>query len=480
MQAKSRLFSAIFFITVVLQPCVAVDALPDFGGSEASVLSKEQEVQLGSLLVTQIRRSLPVLADPLITDYIQTLGNELVNHSTMAGDHFRFFVIKDHLINAFALPGGNIVLHSGLILIARNESELAAVMAHEIAHVTQRHIARLFERSKQFSLPTLAALFGSILLATQNSTAGAGALVATMGTAQQLAINFTRDNEQEADRVGIELLAASGLNPMGMPDFFGRMQQGNRYNETNYPEFLRTHPVNQARIADSTARAERYPPYRGKENPAFMLMRNRIDVMLSENIQATQLRYQHALEEHPLDDTTKYGYALVLLRNNKFSSAANLTQQLLNKNPNEVAYHLLAADLDFASGAHNKALQRLNEQLLLHPHQHAIAMSYANLLLQTGDNKKAESILGEQRYYNPEDPSLYELLTQAQSANGNAIAAHQSRAEYLALYGDLHGAIAQLDIALKQSKGASYDTARFKARRAELAQLQKRQESSDW
>jgi len=487
MQPKSRILSAIFFITFLLHPCFAADELPNFGSSGTTILSKEQEQQLGELIATQIRSSPLSVTDPLITDYIQNLGGRLVSHSNMAGEPFRFFVLKDPRINAFATPGGNIAVHTGLIVAARNESELAGVMAHEIAHITQRHIVRYVERSKQFSLPTLAAILGSILIATQNPTAGTGALAATMGAAQQMAINFTRENEQEADRVGIQLLADSGFNPMGMSDFFARMQQANRYNEMAYPEFLRTHPVTQARIADTIARAEKVVPNKIRENPEFYLIQNRIAVLFADNLQAAVKYYQHTLTKEPTanQNATRYGYAVALYRSKQYAAAQNEINLLLDKNSNEVAYQLLAAEIDYDSGNTDNALKRLAEQLVAHPHNHAITMAYANLLLQNShqqaaDLQKALTVLREQRFYNPEDPELYELLAQAQAANGNSAQAHQSRAEYLALLGDIHGAIAQLDIAIKQNKGSKYDLARIKARRTQLANQQKVLEDRDW
>jgi len=491
MQPKSRILSAIFFITFLLHllstPSFAADELPDFGSSGTVILSKEQEKQLGSLIAAQIRNASSMVSDPLITDYVTALGKKLVSHSAMANEPFRFFVINDPRINAFATPGGNIAIHTGLILAAKNESELASVMAHEIAHVTQRHIVRYVERSQQFSLPTLAAIFGSLLIASQNPTAGTGALVATMGAAQQMAINFTRDNEQEADRIGMQLLADSGFNPRSMADFFARMQQANRYNEMAYPEFLRTHPVTQARIADTIARAEQLPTQHITENPEFYLIQNRVGVLFSSNVQASIKTLQHRLEKTPIahEEATRYGYTLALYRNKDYTKAEEEINRLLAQNSTSIAYQLLASELEFDDQAVNSAFDRLESQLKQHPHDHAIALTYAQLLLQNPKKnpenaEKAQAILREQRFYTPEDPVLFELLAQAQATNGHLTQAHLSRADYLTLLGDIHGAIAQLDIAIKQNKGSTYDLARVKARRAQLVEQQKMLEERDW
>jgi len=269
--------------------------LPSLGGGGTS-MTLEQERVIGNSIMRQIRASFPLDYDPLTTDYIQSLGNRLKSASHTPSGGFRFFVVNDNTINAFALPGGNIGVHTGLITTAQSEDELAGVLAHEIAHVTQRHIARMVDRGRQSTAPTIAAIVASILLATASPELGQGALAATLGAATQMSINFTRSNEEEADRIGIGILSNAGLDPRAMPLFFERMLQANRYNEFNYPEFLRTHPVTENRIADARARAEQYPAKRYSDNLMFHLITQRIAVTQENNPEINQSRFEQAFK----------------------------------------------------------------------------------------------------------------------------------------------------------------------------------------
>ncbi|MCG8378518.1 MAG: M48 family metalloprotease, partial [Proteobacteria bacterium] len=246
----------------ILTPTIALAGkthdLPDFGDSAGSVISPEYERRLGQLFLKQVRHFSSIITDPEVESYIQSLGYNLVSHSDNTEQPFTFFVVNDPGINAFAGPGGVIGMNSGIILNSANESEVAAVMAHEIAHVTQRHLARLYEELNRYSVPTTAAIVGAILVGIANPQAGAAALAGIQGLSVQNQINFTRGNEEEADRIGIQTLVRAGYDPNGMPDFFLKLQQLSRFNPS-VPEFLRTHPLTTSRIADSKARAESYP-----------------------------------------------------------------------------------------------------------------------------------------------------------------------------------------------------------------------------
>ena len=232
--------------------------LPDIGDSTGTLLSPEFERRLGQSFLNHIRRHTPIQDDPEIETYIQSIGYRLVANSDGNERQFTFFVIDDSMINAFAAPGGIVGINAGVILNSATESELAAVMAHEVVHVTQKHMARGAEAQSKMSVPMMAAMLGAILVATQNPEAGQAAIIAIQGGAAQAQINFTRANEQEADRIGMQLLERSDFNPRGMPGFFEKLQKQSRY-FAQAPEFLRSHPLTSSRIADSKARSEVYP-----------------------------------------------------------------------------------------------------------------------------------------------------------------------------------------------------------------------------
>ena len=251
-------------------------SLPDFGDSAGSVISPSYERRLGQMFLKQVRQFSRIIDDPEVESYIQTLGYNLSSHSDNTEQPFTFFMIDNPVINAFAGPGGMIGINSGVILNSESESEFAGVVAHEIAHVTQRHLARMFEEAKKFSLPTAAAMIGALIIATQDPAAGQAAITGIAGFNVQNQINFTRENEEEADRIGISLLAKSDYDPRGMPEFFERLQKISKFSQSSAPDFFRTHPLTTSRIADSRSRAESYPEKKFKNSHAYELIRYKL------------------------------------------------------------------------------------------------------------------------------------------------------------------------------------------------------------
>ncbi|HSD74321.1 MAG TPA: M48 family metalloprotease, partial [Steroidobacteraceae bacterium] len=270
MNAASIMSRLIITLCACLLACVAgagnvVEDLPDIGTPANTTLTPDDEYQIGAMIVRGLRDAGQILEDPELTEYVQTLGSRLVSHAQGGQQRFQFFLVKDSSINAFALPGGFIGVNAGLVLATANESELAGVLAHEIAHVTQRHIARSIQAQSRASLVSTAAMLAAILI---GATTGAGAEViqgataVAQGAAAQQRLNFTRANEYEADRVGIGTLAAAGFNPNAMPAFFETMGRRAGLAGSRVPEMLQSHPVTSSRIAESRSRAAQYhlPP----------------------------------------------------------------------------------------------------------------------------------------------------------------------------------------------------------------------------
>ncbi|MCK5432233.1 MAG: M48 family metallopeptidase, partial [Gammaproteobacteria bacterium] len=276
---KFKYYILVFLLLTsnIVQAVGSVD-LPDIGDSSGSAISPEFERRLGKAFMRSVRQHAKIVNDPEVESYIESIGYKLAANSDNNTLAFTFFVVDSPDINAFAAPGGVIGINSGTILNSRNESELAGVMAHEISHVTQRHMARQFERAGQFSLPQTAALLGAILIGIANPEAGVAAMTIVTGASAQTQINFTRENEKEADSVGIQLLARSGYDPQGMPNFFERLHQKSEYYQGNAPEFLRSHPLTTSRIAESKARASKYKPVNYVNTASYELVRAKIEV----------------------------------------------------------------------------------------------------------------------------------------------------------------------------------------------------------
>ncbi|MDP3333241.1 MAG: M48 family metalloprotease, partial [Methylococcaceae bacterium] len=304
--------------------------LPDMGDSSGTLISPQEEKEFGEFFFRSLHRQVTINQDAEIQQYIQTIGEKLTAHSDTPGYPFHFFVVLENNINAFAGPGGYIGVNSGLIVTTEAESELASVMAHEIAHVTQRHLYRAAEAQGRLSIPTMAATLAAILLGTQSPAMGQAAIMAIQAGSVQFQIDFTRDNELEADRVGMQTLAASQFDPRSMPTFFERLQQATRYYGQNIPEFLRTHPVTAARISDTRGRAENYPYKQYPDSLDFLLIQAKLRVMASPDSADVQKFFQARLDQGTVEQraVARYGLGLIALNMQKFKDAENTFQQL--------------------------------------------------------------------------------------------------------------------------------------------------------
>ena len=473
MKIKSSVL-ACFLVCGISLPLrsLAVD-LPNMGGTPGAIISTNEERHLGEELMRRIRQSLLLVEDPEVTEYIQSLGYQLVANSDAPSQDFTFFIINDIAINAFAAPGGFIGINSGLILTTDSESELASVMAHEIVHITQRHLARAIEKANKMNLPATAALIAALILAGKNTQVGQAAIMTTMASNTQNQLNFTRAHEQEADRLGMEILANAGFNPQSMPTFFEKLQQASRFYDNKLPELLRTHPVTGSRIADSRNRAEQYPVKKKfVANDAYRLVQTKLRVLTSENPNTYIKNFESITKKNlsVIKDHERYGYALALLAANRYSDARTQIEKLLTKEPEKIPYIIALAKLDMADKRLSTALKNLSTTLDLYPHSHPLTIVYANALLEDGQSEAARILLKEQVRRISDDPALYALLARAEGDAGYKIDSHQSLAEHYYLTGETHSAIEQLNIALRLTQNKDfYRASRVEAR---LKQLQ--------
>ncbi|MCG8378719.1 MAG: M48 family metalloprotease, partial [Proteobacteria bacterium] len=401
----------------------------------------------------------------------QSLGYNLVSHSDNTEQPFTFFVVNDTGINAFAGPGGVIGMNSGVILNSANESEVAAVMAHEIAHVTQRHLARLYEELNRYSVPTTAAIVGAILVGIANPQAGAAALTGIQGLSVQNQINFTRGNEEEADRIGIQTLVRAGYDPNGMPDFFLKLQQLSRFNPS-VPEFLRTHPLTTSRIADSKARAESYPLNEYKNSHTYKLVKNKLLVNSFKSASEAARHLRKELETTDKTDSEKlpvrYGLAYAYIANSEFKLARQQIKKLLKDNPDHSAYLLLAAKLETSQSNYNDAFKIFKKAYELYPDYKPVIMAYSRALLDVKQAKQARDILKNYERFHTHDLNSYSLLGQAEAMLGNDIETAILQSEYYYLAGDTKLAVDKLKFVKQQYKLDYYQDQRVSARMAEF------------
>lgn len=440
--------------------------LPELGDDSATVISPAQEKRLGEDFMRRARRSLAFVDDAELNDYIQTLGQKLLAQSDSPNREFRFFMVNDTQINAFAVPGGFVGINKGLLLATQSEAELASVLAHEITHVTQKHIPRLIADSQRTSLPAIAAILASILLASSGHGQGAEAgITATTAALAQRQLNFTRTYEEEADRLGMSILAGAGFDPKGMPSFFERLQTLNRHNETNLPEFLRTHPVTVNRIADARNRAEQLPARTSRDSEDYLHAHAKLRATLSgsnveivrgfrDNLQQGKYRDQYA---------ERYGYAIALLRDRDFDAARSETDKLIAHRPTRVYYRTLLAEIELAAGQPARAIAIYAQAHKSAPKHVGLMRSYAETLLKTGDTARAYELLKTAVRQVPDDPVLYRLLAQA-AGSKQPLDTHKAMAEHYYLNGNHKAAIDQLQIALKHAGDNFYQASSIEAR----------------
>lgn len=475
---KKKLITALIFASLASAlPATAADysdQLPDIGTSAGSTLSIGQEMQMGDFYVRQLRGSAPLINDPLLNQYINGLGMRLVSHADSVKTPFHFYLINNDDINAFAFFGGNVVLHSALFRYADNESQLASVLAHEISHVTQRHLARSMEDQQKNAPLTWVGALGSILLAMASPQAGMAALSGTMAGTQQSMISFTQQNEQEADRIGIQVLQRAGFDPQAMSSFLEKLLDQSRY-ATRPPEILLTHPLPESRLSDARNRANQMRSTVVQSSENFYLAKARVLGMYNSG--------RNQLTDDLLDGWSKgnireqnaarYGKALQAMQAEKWDEARNLLQPLLSAQPGNPWFIDLATDIDLGQKRNAQALARLKNAPDL-KNNPVLQINLANALLENGQPGQAGTILNRYTFAHPDDPNGWDLLAQAQAQAGSRDQELAARAELLALNGRLDQAISLLSSASRQVKLGSLQQARYDARIDQLRQLEQR------
>lgn len=467
-----RLLAGILALCLLVSPGWSQQLdLPDFGSSADLVMTPADERRLGQAFLRSVRDALPVVDDPLLTDYVETLGNGLVASSGTGARNYTFFLIDEPVINAFAGPDGMIGVYAGLILAAQSEAELAAVMAHEIAHVTQRHLFRSIEDQQRLSLPTTALLIAAAILGAQISPdAGIAAVAGVQAVSAQHQIDFTRDNEQEADRIGISTLAASGYDPFAMAGFFERLAKASRIYENNAPEFLRTHPVTTNRVAEALDRAERFGYRQRADGLRFHLTRANLRQRAYRNPENAVRHFEATLLQKRYGDemAERYGYALALTRAGRLTAADREAKTLLDFKPTQPELIVLDAEIRRRRGDIEAALQRLKHGVSLSPSSWPLRMAYGELLMDAGRWGEATDQLDKVARSRPRNIKVFQLLADAAGKAGRKTAVHRYRAEYYALLGETEPAMRQLEIALRNTRPGYHEASQIQVRLREL------------
>lgn len=487
--------------------------LPDLGSSANALISPQEAQDYGASMLRQMRALDMVIDDAMLDDYMNDLGHRLAANSAKPKDHFSFFVVKDPVINAFAAPGGYIAVNSGLIVITRSESELAGVISHEIGHITQNHLERAFEASKK-DAPLMALVLLGAIAAGAGAGAGDGAaavLAGGQGLIMQRQINFTRKDEVEADRAGIQTLSNSGYDPNAMANFFERMQDTMRVGsggDRDVPEFLQTHPVTLSRISDAKARAgtliaqqklrpthttlvkdqweKATAPIIYVKDPTtllkgssktdldtYLLMRERIRVLSGDALQLSTYYGDNLARDKEFDTPENhYGYALSLTRSGRGTQAAEQMQKLLKTYPGNQILQIGLADAYLQSGQRGAALSLYAELNRLSPRNRAIALGYAQALVAgNGDDANQAANMLRPMLDDTDEPTVYRTYARASEKAGDPVRAGEAYADASYLSGRPFDAMEQLKRMLKRPDLDYYARARIQARIAELTPL---------
>jgi beta-barrel assembly-enhancing protease len=423
--------------------------LPTLGDSVSGVISTQQEYEFGRELLRSMRRETNSLNDPLMEAYISSVTYKLAVKSELTDHRLEFLLIDNEALNAFAAPGGIIGVNAGLFLYAENEGQFASVLAHELAHLSQRHYARNVQQARNSALPNLAATIASLVVMAADGEAGQAAMAASQAVSIDGQLRFSRDNEQEADRVGIRTLYNAGFDPADMGEMFEQMMRASTFSR-RMPEFMSTHPLDENRIADSKNRTNNYPIVQYIQNIEYLLMQQRVKHHYQDDFENALSLLQDELPRlNGLEaDAARYAIALTQLETGQFINATQTLDLLLNKEPNRITYVMLQSDIARKAENYDLALGILEKNLQINPNNHPLTMAYAETLIATERYTEAAELLTEHAILRPNDMNLWFLLAEVQGQAGNISEVHQARAEYYFTIGQLGRARDQLNFAL--------------------------------
>jgi predicted Zn-dependent protease len=457
-------------------------ALPDLGDSATVALSPALERKIGDTALKQIRASGGYLNDPEVNDYLNELGQRLVAVRNDPRYEFTFFAVPDPSINAFAIPGGYIGVNTGLILLTQNESELASVLAHEITHVTQNHMARMLENQKNSLLMSLAALAVAIVAARSNSNSGSDAAAAAIASAQALSmqsqLNFTRENEQEADRIGYQRLDLAGFDVNAMATLMERLQKASRFVDGTAPSYLRTHPVTYERIAEAQARAANHPYRQVADSLDFQMVRALLRSYVGTSAEAVAW-FDNAIADRKYNSevAARYGLVAALLRDGKIPRAKQALAALEKIAPPHPMVEAIAGHVLLEAGETDKAVARFEAALARYPNKMQLVYDYPEALLQAGKAREAAAFAESQLQRFPSDGPLHQIAAKAYAAMNKGLKQHQHQGEFYAWQGNLKLAIDQLELAAKAPDANFYESSvvetRLRALRKEKADQEK-------
>ncbi|MDO6824632.1 M48 family metalloprotease [Marinobacter sp. 1_MG-2023] len=421
--------------------------LPSIGGTGGGLIAGQKESEIGQQVMVSIRRSAPRITDPLVYDYLSSITYRLLPSAPLDNRDITLALIDSSAINAFAVPGGIVGVNGGLFLNAATEQQFASVLAHELAHLSQRHFARRMEQQETSAPLTIAGMIAGIVLsAVTQSDIGIAAIAGTQALAIQNMLAYSRLHEQEADRVGLDILATAGLDPRGMPEMFEIMMRQNRLQGNTMPEYLSTHPLTRNRVADTRNRAEQYPEKTIRDGQEYHLVRSRLQVHYAPSPDVAVETFESYLNKPDAqsNEAIRYGLAVAYLSNNQFEKAAKAINELLASNPGRITLQVTLAEIYIQQKRLDEARALLEDALARNPGNYPITSTLADVEIAAGNGTQAAEYLKQLTRRMQQQEYLWLRLAEAEGMARNIVGVHRARAEYYALMGDLESAQRQL------------------------------------
>lgn len=464
-------------LVLVSQITIAENNLPDIGSPAGAELSISKEIELGRILISQVRGHLPVSNDPELSQYVHSLGTRITSAGVNTNFPFTFVLVQNPDVNAFALPGGIVAINSGLLTLSQQESEVASVFAHEIAHITQRHIARNFANAKSFSVISALTLLGSILAAAYGGgELGQAAIMTTQSGLQERQLAYTRSFEQEADRVGMQFLVNANIDPQGMPAFFERLNKHTQLNRGQIPEFLSSHPLTTSRISESKTRANQYQGSFTKNTIHFDYAKARAIAITTSPSSLTDFFRKKNKSTQSLNDTETYTYALALSRSGKHQKGLQQLSKIALNADNELTIKLAIAQIQIVDGQHAKAEKSLKSLEQIYPNNPSVVYYLATSLTENGNANLALQKLDQLSSSHPENPAFDKLKARAASKAKQPWRSHESLSDYYAAHGQYGTAMEQIQLSLRAPGIDASSKARVEAKKEQIRDARKRRD----
>lgn len=463
-----------FGVTIAGAALAADLNLPELGDPGAGIITPSQEYELGQKWMRAYRAQVPTSSDPFLQAYLEKLVFQLSTYSDLKDPRLDVLVVENPTLNAFAVPGGVVGIHTGLLLYANTEQQLASVIAHELGHLSQRHFARGVRERQENSVKTMAALLASILIAASSQgDGGMAAIAATQAASIDAQLRFSRGMEQEADRIGMETLVRAGMNPYAMPEMFEEMMKLNRY-QRRPPEFLLTHPLSESRVNDTKLRAQQYPKRLNPLELEYQLIKARVELLHQKDpVYALQMFESRAKASSVAGEAAKYGLALAHTQAGKTDRAKELLRELLDRDPRSPYYNIALAEAYSEAGQADEAIALLQSEKKHYPRYHPLNVRLAEILMKAGHYKQCEQVLKAHVERRPKDDYVWYLLAEVHGLAGNILDVHLARAEYFLLNGVFEKAEIQLSHALKMVQDDRFQLAKVEQRLKEVRKMER-------